>query len=269
MMPDMAAGSRLHSKEGGVMRIKAFLGIAVALALSALVAGGLMSAGEHAAAPEDWKFNATIIEACSCPMFCQCYFNSEPAEHHGHAGHGDGGHFCRFNNAFHVNKGKHGKTDLSGIEFWVAGDLGGDFSQGKMDWAVLTFDPSVTAEQRAGIQAILPHIYPVEWGSFSVAKDAEMSWKAGEDRSVATLDGGKTAEVVLVKKQQVAGKAPVIHNLQYWGAARNDGFVLMPNEVEAYRVGDKPFEFKGTNGFMITLDMTSKDVAAAKSGEGM
>jgi hypothetical protein len=240
------------------------VGIGVALAFAATLAGGLL-ASDHEGAGEKWSFNATIIEACSCPMFCQCYFNSEPAEHHGHAGHaghGEGSHFCQFNNAFHVNKGKHGKTDLSGVEFWVAGDLGSDFSQGKMDWAVLTFDPSVTPEQRAGVQAILPHIYPVEWGSFTVAKDAEMDWKAGDDRSVATLDGGKTAEVVLVKKQQVAGKAPVIHNLPYWGAARNEGFVLMPNEVEAYRAGDKPFEFKGTNGFMITLDMTSKDVPA-------
>ena len=53
----------------------------------------------------------------------------------------------------------------------------------------------------------------------------------------------------------------VIKNLKYWGAPRNDGFVLMPNEVEAYRVGPKAFEFKGTNGFMITIDMTSKDLA--------
>jgi hypothetical protein len=51
----------------------------------------------------------------------------------------------------------------------------------------------------------------------------------------------------------------VIKNLKYWGAPRNNGFVLMPNEVEAYRVGDKPFEFKGTNGFMITFDINSKD----------
>jgi hypothetical protein len=36
---------------------------------------------------------------------------------------------------------------------------------------------------------------------------------------------------------------------------------MMPNEVEAYRAGDKPFEFKGTNGFMITLDISSKDIA--------
>jgi hypothetical protein len=227
------------------------------LAASALLASGLLVLAGPAPV-QDWTFNATIIEACSCPMFCQCYFNSEPAEHHGHGG--AGGHFCRFNNAFRVNKGKSGKTDLAGVEFWVAGDLGSDFSTGKMDWAVLTFDRSVTPEQRAGIQAILPHIYPVEWESFTVAPDSEMAWSAGTDRSVATLDGGKTAEVVLVKKQQVGGKAPVIHNLAYWGAARNDGFVLMPNEVEAYRAGEKPFEFKGTNGFMITLDMTSKDV---------
>ena len=55
----------------------------------------------------------------------------------------------------------------------------------------------------------------------------------------------------------------VLKNVRYWGAPRNDGFVLMPNEVEAYRVGPNAFEFKGTNGFMLTLDMNSKDVAPA------
>jgi hypothetical protein len=25
----------------------------------------------------------------------------------------------------------------------------------------------------------------------------------------------------------------VIHNLKYWGTPRNDGFVMMPNDVEA------------------------------------
>jgi hypothetical protein len=31
--------------------------------------------------------------------------------------------------------------------------------------------------------------------------------------------------------------------------------------VEAWRAGDKAFEFKGTNGFMITFDISSKDVS--------
>ena len=52
----------------------------------------------------------------------------------------------------------------------------------------------------------------------------------------------------------------VIKNLKYWGVPRNDGFVLMPNDVEAYRAGDKTFDFRGGNGFMITIDIASKDV---------
>jgi hypothetical protein len=43
---------------------------------------------------------------------------------------------------------------------------------------------------------------------------------------------------------------------------------MMPNEVEAYREGPKPYEFKGTNGFMLTFDMTSKDVPNGKPSMG-
>jgi ABC-type amino acid transport substrate-binding protein len=41
---------------------------------------------------------------------------------------------------------------------------------------------------------------------------------------------------------------------------------LTPNVVEAYRVGDKPFEFKGTNGFIITFDIDSKTAHPAAGG---
>lgn len=209
----------------------------------------------------DWDFNATIIEACSCPMFCQCYFNSKPASHHGHAGGGNE-HFCKFNNAFRVNKGQAGSVKLDGAKFWVSGDLGGDFSKGQMDWAVLTFDSSVTKEQRDAIGKILGHVYPVKWNSFSVAKDANMEWKAESTGAVARLDGGKVAEVILRHPAGSAmGDGPiVIKNLKYFGVPRNEGFIMMPNEVEAYRLGDKAFEYKGTNGFMITIDIASKDV---------
>jgi hypothetical protein len=52
----------------------------------------------------------------------------------------------------------------------------------------------------------------------------------------------------------------VIKNLKYFAVPRNDGFVLMPSELEAYRRGDNKFEYKGTNGFMITVDVASSDV---------
>jgi hypothetical protein len=243
----------------------------VLLLAAGLCLASLAGAADPKPAPAtpDWSMNATIIEACSCPMFCQCYFNMQPAGHSMVGGHdmghdmGSGGeHFCRFNNAFKVNKGSYGSTSLDGAKFWVYGDLGGDFSKGQMDWAVVTFDKSVTPEQRKGIAEVLGHVYPVKWNAFTVS-EGDMEWVAGPEESYATLDGGKTAEVRLTTKTLSRGNssAPmVISNLKYWGAPRNDGFVLMPNTVEAVRVGDKTFEFKGTNGFMITFDINSKDV---------
>jgi hypothetical protein len=164
-----------------------------------------------------------------------------------------------------VNQGTHAGTKLDGAKFWVAGDLGGDFSKGEMDWAVVHFDPAVSKAQRDGIVAILGHLYPVKWNSLEVKQDLAIEWKAGKDRSVAKLDGGKAGEVVLVRNQGMSDEPIVIHNLKYWGAPRNDGFVLMANEVQAYRLG-KPHESRGTNGFMITLDIASKDVAASAGG---
>lgn len=237
------------------------------LALGLLIACAAAVVGADApkgSAPK-WSMNATIIEACSCPMFCQCYFSSKPADHTGtgqHAGHGSGT-FCKFNNAFRVNKGSYGSTKLDGAKFWVAGDLGDEFSDGEMDWAVLTFDPSVTKEQREGIAAALGHVYPVKWKSFTVATDAPIEWTATKDRAAAKLDGGKAAEVTLVRWGGNTAEPVVIQNLKYFGTKRNTGFVLMPNEVEAYRLGDKAFEYKGTNGFMITFDINDKDVVAS------
>src|SRR5262249_28059431 len=113
----------------------------------------------------EWSMNATLIEACSCPMFCQCYFNPEPAVHPAggggiHAGH-QGGHYCKFNMAGKVNKGNYKGTNLAGAKYWISGDLGSNFGSGETDWAVVTFDPSVTKEQREGIATIVGKVYPV------------------------------------------------------------------------------------------------------------
>ena len=225
-----------------------------------------------AAADDAWSMNASIIEACSCPMFCQCYFSTKPAAHAASMeGHdmGAGEHYCRANNVFKVNKGYYGKTKLDGAKFWAAMDLGDDFSDGTMKWAVITFDPSVTKEQRAGILKAVGALYPVKWETpIQVADDLPIEWSHIGDKAVAKLDGGKAGEVVLNGASVSRNRTGpvVINNLKYWGAPRHDGFVLMTNEVEAYRLGQNAFEFKGTNGFMITVDINSKDVAAPTGG---
>jgi len=239
-------------------RLALVLGCSVLMASLAFAAGY----GEKAkGGTMDWHVNATAIEACSCPMFCQCYFATKPAAHAGHEGQASE-HFCRANMAWKVNKGHYGKTKLDGARYWLAMDLGDDFSDGTMKWAVVHFDPSVTQEQRDGILAAVGSLFPVKWETpVQVGADLPVEWSHSGDKAVAKLDGGKAGEMVLngaaVNRNKT--EAVVIRNLKYWGAPRHDGFVLMPNEVEAYRLGENAFEFKGTNGFMITVDIASKD----------
>jgi hypothetical protein len=241
---------------------KGFFAAVLGLGLLALVAASKPNGAA------DWSLNATIIEACSCKMFCTCYFTTipDPAQQ-GHGSHGEGKHYCRFNMAYKVNKGQSGDVDLAGAKFWIAGDLGDDFGDGQTDWAEVTFDPSVTKEQRDAIaKALLGPVYPWKWKSFTVGKDAPVEWNGGKDKATARLDGGKGGEIVLAHNATAMSAEPtVIKNLKYFAAPRNDGFVLMPSQLEAYRRGDNAFEYNGTNGFMITVDVKSTDVQEPKT----
>lgn len=212
----------------------------------------------------DWEMNATAIEACSCPMFCTDYFGAghptatiDPATH-------EERRFCRFNKAIKVNTGHYQDVALDGARFWLSGDLGADFAKGG-EWLVVTFDRPVTQAQRDAIAKIVAKLYPIPFQSLTT-DEADMTWILGPEESTAQLNNGKTAEVVLKRGGfGQDGKTPVIKELQYWGANTNDGFMLMPSVVEAYRTGTQPFEYKGTSGFVITFDVFGD--APVASGE--
>ena len=219
------------------------------------------SAEDRKAASPEWNVNATVIEACSCPMFCQCYFNTRPA---GHEHHGKEIHFCRTNVAIKVNKGRYGSEILDGVKFWLAADVGSDFSSGLTDWAVLYFDRSLNQKQREAAQVILSNFMPVKWKSFQTAEGKIDRWEFNSDSAHASLDSGKTAVIQLSRFPGMTSEPVIIRNLKYWAAPRNDGFLLMRNDLEAYRIGPKAFEFKGTAGLLITFDMNSNDLAPGK-----
>jgi uncharacterized protein DUF1326 len=209
----------------------------------------------------DWAVNATIIDGCSCQMLCPCIFGSPAtvgsAATHRHAGRRS----CYFNAAFHVNKGHHGRVKLDGLKFWFAGD------KGDARIVELTFEPSATEEQRAAIRVFLSHFLPVRWTSLTEGPDATIDWKADAVSAQARLDGGKAAEVVLTRYSGATGEGTsVIRNIGYFAATRTEGFNILPVERLAYRRGPAParFEFKGTSGWTITIDMNSTDVMGAK-----
>src|SRR5260370_12860945 len=88
------------------------------IALLTMIALLSVSAGHSAAPAADWAINATAIEPSSCPHFCMCYFNAHPAAHHEN---GKTEHFCKFNNAYKVNKGHYGSTARADAQGWLRG----------------------------------------------------------------------------------------------------------------------------------------------------
>src|SRR5260221_9383157 len=103
----------------------------------------LLVAATAWAADPAFQVQIRYIEACSCDLFCPCYFND-------HASHqGSGAHKCTFNMGTRVIAGKNGDIELAGMKFWLAGDLGADWgTKGQADWLVVTFEPKATKEQK-------------------------------------------------------------------------------------------------------------------------
>jgi hypothetical protein len=207
-----------------------------------------------------WTMTATAIEACSCPV------GTRPATHAGKEGKQ---HFCRFNSAYRINTGTWGTAKLDGAKFWMFGDRGEEFSDGDMDWMVLTFDRATNMDQREAILEIVPKLFPVSWKTFRTAV-GDIEWVVEKNRAYAILDTAKVAEVKLASSLKPNAKPTptVVGNSKYWGAKSNDAIVVMPSTLNVVRRGEVPFEYKGTNGFMVTFTIDSKTAASASGGSG-
>lgn len=215
--------------------------------------GLLLLAGTRAsssASKNNFEITSTYIEACSCDMFCPCYFNTHSTAHE-HA------HFCRANLVFRVDNGHYKDVKLDGAKVWLSNDLGSDWSTGKDSWVVATYDTSVTPAQKAALDDIVAQLYPFKWGWIKT-DTAPFSWNIDTKTGVATArrDDGK-AEVLL---ERVKGDNPdeevVMKNLRYWNAQSNDGFRMWKSKHESYEGQSQKFDYSGTNGFLVTIHFT-------------
>lgn len=209
------------------------------------------------AAKPDFEITASYIEACSCDMFCPCYYNTHSTAHGTE-------HFCKANLVLKVDKGYYKDVKLDGAKVWIASDLGSDWSTGANSWLVVNFDPSVTPPQKAALNDILGQLYPIPWKKVS-SDTVGISWVVDTKTGVATakMANGK-GEVVL---ERVAGNKPnqevVVHNLKYWGAQSNDGFRMWKTKHEYYDGHGEKIDFSGTNGFLITIHFSGQAKKAA------
>jgi hypothetical protein len=203
----------------------------------------------------EFDITATYIEACSCDMFCPCYFNTHSTGH-------EHEHFCRANLVFKVDKGHYKDVKLDGAKVWLSSDLGSDWSTGKDSWVVITHDTGSSAEQKAALNDIVAQLYPFKW-TWVKTDSAPFSWKIDKSTgmAVAKRDDGK-GEVVL---ERVGGDNPneevVIKNLRYWNAQSNDGFRMWKSKHEMYEGMGQKFEYGGTNGFLTTIHFSGSATA--------
>ena len=199
-----------------------------------------------------WQARLEYIEACSCEVFCPCYFND-------HATHqGTGEHKCNFNNVFRVARGKHGDHDLTGMKVWLSGDLGADWAtKAQADWLVATFEPSASKEQKDAMMAILGKIYPVKWAKVDM-DTSDITWKISPDGKTAYAKlANDKGEVKLTRFGGAnADKPSLLNNVRYFAATWNSPFELYYSE-HYYKGFGKSYQLHHANGFTITVEATS------------
>jgi len=221
----------------------------LAFALGLLVLAGTPRA-HSSSSGNDFEITSTYIEACSCDMFCPCYFNTHSTAHE-HA------HFCRANLVFRVDKGHYKDVNLDGAKVWLSSDLGSDWSSGKDSWVVVTYDPSVSPAQKAALDDIVAQLYPFKW-TWVKSDKAAFTWDIDTKAGVATAkrEDGK-GEVLLERvKGDNPGDEVLMKNLRYWNAQSNDGFRMWKSKHEMYEGQGQKFDYSGTNGFLITIHFT-------------
>ena len=225
-------------------RVSLFLAL---VSISSVALLGLANRGredypKHASAapPAAWSIDASYIEACSCHLFCPCYFNTSP-EHPS----------CEFNMAVRVEDGRAGDVSLKGAKFWLTGDLGEDFgTKKKSPWLVVTFDPSDSKAQRDAIAKILPQIYQ-PFDKIDVDESA-ISWSIGPAEARAKLANGK-GEMVLDQWKGDDGGKSVLSNVKYFNAKSNTGFVMYKSKVHHWNGFGHKFDYAGRNAFTIRI----------------
>ena len=202
-----------------------------------------------AAAPSEssWRMKADYVEACSCHLFCQCYFNDSHG--HKHAEHP----FCEFNMAVTVREGHSGNVDLANTKYWLTGDLGDKWgTEKKATWVTVSFDPKTTQAQRDALAPIILKTYGLEWGELKV-QEAPIEIRQSGNIVEAKLADGKQAYLKLQREPGIDGKGVVLKNVKYFDAVQNDGFQMYKSIEHRADVQGHQFSYSDRNAFLITI----------------
>ncbi len=123
---------------------------------------------------EQWQLTGTVLIACNCDYGCPCNFNALPSSG-----------FCEGGWSWHVEEGRYGDVDLTGLAFSVYVKWPGAIHEGNGEGVIL-IDERATDEQRAAVEilvggdvggpwGVLAWTWPTVHGPYSVRYDAELN----------------------------------------------------------------------------------------------
>jgi Protein of unknown function (DUF1326) len=194
-----------------------------------------------------WRMKADYVEACSCHLFCPCYFKDSHG--HKHAEHPD----CEFNMAVTVREGHSGDVELANAKYWLTGNLGDKWgTEGKAKWVTVSFDPSTSKAQRDALAPIILKTYGLQWDELKV-QEAPVAIRQDGDIVEAKLGDGTQAYMKLRREPGADGSGVVIKNVNYFGAVQNDGFRLYKSIEHRADVNGHQFSYSDRNAFLITI----------------
>ena len=202
-----------------------------------------------------WQMKADYVEACSCHLFCPCYFNKHAEMPH-----------CEFNMAVKVREGHSGDTSLTGAKYWLTGDLGDEWGTNKKGaWVAVSFDPSTSKQQRDALAPMILKTYGLEWGELKV-QEAPIEISQSGDIVEAKLGGGQMAHMKLQRERGADGKGVVLKNVKYFGAQDNTGFDLYRSLDHSANVQGHDFSYSDRNAFLISIDTHESEGAGMSAG---
>lgn len=101
---------------------------------------------------QNWRLRGTAVIACNCDFGCPCNFNALPT-------HGN----CEGGWTWHVEDGRYGDVDLSGLTFAIYVKWPGAIHDGGGE-AVILIDERTSDEQRAAIETLVGGGVGGPWG---------------------------------------------------------------------------------------------------------
>jgi hypothetical protein len=102
----------------------------------------------------EWKVKGTVLVGCNCDYGCPCNFNAPPTY-----GNCEGGW------TWHIEEGRYGDVDLSGLTLSVFADWPGAIHEGNGK-AVVFYDERADEQQRQALEALARGGEGGPWGIF-------------------------------------------------------------------------------------------------------